>query len=54
MCPPERIKNNPDNYLLKEVETKDSLINGNVINFLKRWANKHLKAAGNPKEIKKF
>ena len=55
MCPPERIKNNPDtDDLVNEGETKDDLANLPVDDFLKRWVNKHLKAAGHPKEIENF
>ena len=55
MCPPESIKTNPDtDDLVKEGETKDDLANGPVDDFLKRWVNKHLKAAGHPKEIENF
>ena len=55
MCPPSTIKNNPDtDDLVKEGETKDDLANGPVDDFLKRWVNKHLKAAGHPKEIENF
>ena len=55
MCPPENIKNNPDtDDLIKEGETKEDLANGPVDDFLKRWVNKHLKAAGHPKEIENF
>ena len=52
MAPPEYIKNHPDtDDLIKEGETKEDLANGPVDDFLKRWVNKHLKAAGHPKEI---
>ena len=55
MVPPESIKNNPDtDDLVNEGETKDDLANGPVDEFLKRWVNKHLKAAGHPKEIENF
>ena len=55
MCPPQCIKNNPDtDDLVKEGETKDDLANGPVDDFLKRWVNKHLKAAGHPKQIDNF
>ena len=55
MCPPECIKANPDtDDLVKEGETKDDLANGPIDDFLKRWVNKHLKAAGHPKEIDNF
>ena len=55
MCPPESIRNNPDtDDLVKEGETKDDLANAPVDDFLKRWVNKHLKAAGHPKEIENF
>ena len=55
MCPPENIKNNPDtDDLIKEGETKEDLANGPVDDFLKLWVNKHLKAAGHPKEIENF
>ena len=55
MVPPETIKNHPDSDdLVKEGETKDDLAKGPVDDFLKRWVNKHLKAAGHPKEIENF
>ena len=54
-CPTENIKNNSDtDDLIKEGETKEDLANGPVDDFLKRWVNKHLKAAGHPKEIENF
>jgi len=40
--------------LVKEGETKDDLAKGPVDDFLKRWINKQLKAAGHPKEIENF
>ena len=55
MAPPETILNNADtDDLVKEGETKEDLANGPVDDFLKRWVNKHLKAAGHPKEIENF
>ena len=55
MAPPEIIKNHPDiDDLVNEGETKEDLANGPVDDFLKRWVNKHLKAAGHPKEIENF
>ena len=55
MVPPETIKNHPDSDdLVREGETKDDLAKGPVDDFLKRWVNKHLKAAEHPKEIENF
>ena len=55
MCPPENIKNNSDtDDLIKEGETKEDLANGPIDDFLKLWVNKHLKAAGHPKENENF
>ena len=55
MVPPKTIKDHPDSDdLVKEGETKDDLAKGPVDDFLKRWVNKHLKAAGHPKEIENF
>ena len=55
MAPPEIIKNHPDiDDLVNEGETKEDLANGPVDDFLKCWVNKHLKAAGHPKEIENF
>ena len=55
MVPPETIKNHPDSDdLVKEGETKEDLAKGPVDDFLKRWVNKHLKAAGHPKEMENF
>ena len=55
MVPPETIRNHPDSDdLVKEGETKDDLAKGPVDDFLKRWVNKHLKAAGHEKEIENF
>ena len=55
MAQPECIKNHPDtDDLIKEGETKEDLANGPADDFLKRWVNKHLKAAGHPKEIENF
>jgi len=55
MVPPRTILEHPDSDdLVKEGETKEDLAKGPVDEFLKRWANKHLKLAGHPKEIENF
>ena len=55
MAPPETIKNHPDSDdLVQEGETKDDLAYGPPEDFLKKWANKHLKQAGHPKQIDNF
>ena len=54
--PPKIIKDDPDaDDLVQGDETKDDLANKvPVDDFLKRWANKHLKLAGSPKQINNF
>ena len=44
----------PTPYLVNEGETKDDLAKGPVNDFVRKWANKHLKLAGHPKELQNF
>ena len=47
MCSSHSIKNNPDiDDLIRDNENKNDIANGPINEFLKRWVNKHIKAAG--------
>ena len=55
MVPPKVIRDHPDSDdLVNEGETKDDLAKGPVNDFVRKWANKHLKLAGHPKELQNF